>query len=138
ASATVKLGGRAKLWCTSSTPAARACLTLPAAIGWPPTNTSPDCGRISPAATRAKVVLPAPFCPTTAWIRPDSNWRLTSRSAVTVPNDTVTLRHPSAGAWTSIMSRWPCARADSQRGVERNLQRAVENGGLGLLDLRPD
>jgi hypothetical protein len=45
----------------------------------------PPAGVMSPAQARAKLVLPAPFWPQTAWMRRGASESVTSASAVTSP-----------------------------------------------------
>ncbi len=61
ASATVKDGGSAKLWWTSSMPAARGADIADRHLRGRRSTSVPATGWTMPAATRAKVVLPAPF-----------------------------------------------------------------------------
>src|SRR5690242_3943878 len=60
----------------------------------PPSScTEPACGRINPASTLRRVVLPAPFGPKTASVCPGARLKDTSSSATTRPN---ACRSPSA------------------------------------------
>ena len=52
----------------------------------PSTRTAPASGVTSPAVTRAKVDLPAPLCPTSPAISPDSTARSKPSSATVPPN----------------------------------------------------
>src|SRR5260370_38724840 len=63
----------------------------------PATRTDPCCGRISPASTLRRVVLPAPFGPKTARVWPDVRLKDTPSSATTCPPPSPKVcRRPSA------------------------------------------
>src|ERR671911_1900591 len=54
--------------------------------GWPPIRTEPRSGSTNPLAMPRRVDFPEPFSPTTAWISPARQSKLTSVSARTAPN----------------------------------------------------
>ena len=62
----------------------------------------PAAGAISPAQARAKLVLPAPFWPQTAWMRRGASDSVTSASAVKSPKRMV--RPAQARAGLSVVS----------------------------------
>src|SRR5512134_1996609 len=59
---------------------------------------SPESGIWSPASTRIRVDLPAPFSPTNAWISPGHRSKLTRSTATVEPNDFVTSRNERTGS----------------------------------------
>lgn len=130
ASAIVKEGGRAKLWCTSSTPAARAFGTLPVGRRRPFTEICPCSGLTRPAATRAKVVFPAPFCPTTAWIKSGANSIERPAIAVTGPYWTVTPLQLSAGTKDRCIIFQPRQVTSGNRAVWTARFRCIQSSVL--------
>ena len=85
ASATEKPGGSVSRWCTMSSPRARTWETSPGATGRPSSESLPSPVVTRPEQKRASVVLPAPFCPRSAWIFPASKPSETFLSASTAP-----------------------------------------------------
>ena len=69
-SVTVKTGISIKCWCTMPIPPAMASLGEWTLIGLPRTMISPSSGWYSPYRIFIRVVLPAPFSPSRAWISP--------------------------------------------------------------------
>ena len=76
---------RSGSWNTSPTRAASWATVRPAA-STPSTSTRPDVGRSSPFRCRTSVVLPLPFCPTSATRSPGPIRRSTPSSARTSPS----------------------------------------------------
>src|SRR6516165_3435284 len=73
-----------KCWWTMKIPASCASRGERKRRGSPPISTCPSSGRYSPVSTLQRVVLPAPFSPSRAWISPGSTSNAT-RSFATTP-----------------------------------------------------
>src|SRR4051812_44070779 len=82
-SVTVKTGTSMKCWWTIPMPALIASPGSRNDTGLSSSRISPSSGWYSPNRTFMRVVLPAPFSPSRAWISPGSTVRLTSRLAIT-------------------------------------------------------
>src|SRR5580692_1061763 len=98
--ATSRFSVRARSCQTILTPSLAAAAGT-GATGRPPTRMEPETGATSPATARMSVVFPAPFSPASATTSPARTVRLTSLSAVTVLNRTVSEDTVSSGAVTA-------------------------------------
>src|SRR5256885_10107842 len=76
-------------------PSLRASAGEPRRRRRPPISTSPSSGGTNPLAIPSNVDFPDPFSPTSAWISPARQSKLTSRSACTAPNAFDTPRRDS-------------------------------------------
>ena len=74
-SATVNTGTSMKCWCTMPMPAWMASAGEVNRCGFPSSRISPSSGCSRPYSTFIKVLLPAPFSPSSAWIWPCSTVR---------------------------------------------------------------
>src|SRR4029453_14803419 len=132
-SATVRSGANAGSWNTGARPAARAWAGGRNRTTLPATSTPPASGRITPERILTRVLLPAPFAPTSAWTSPGATARSTERRASTDPYRLATPRTRSRCS-ESVMG------ATGRRSLSRALAGEQLVGrvvGVGLdLDLR--
>src|SRR4051794_3818626 len=68
--------------------------------GFPKSSTSPRSARYTPARTFIRLVLPAPFSPSSAWISPRSTSSEAPAIATTSPKRFSILRSATAGGFT--------------------------------------
>src|SRR5262245_59902442 len=84
-SATERSGISESSWKTQAIPAARASDGDAKVIGSPSSSIRPSSGGITPAMILIRVDLPAPFSPSTAWMRPARTVRSAPANACTPP-----------------------------------------------------
>ncbi len=84
-SATLRSGSSDSSWNTLTMPARLAAAGLSSTRGWPESSMVPASGLTTPAITLMSVNLPAPFSPSTAWMRPRPHSRRASSRARTPP-----------------------------------------------------
>jgi hypothetical protein len=84
-SATDRSGISDSSWKMQTTPAACAAAGDAKVTGWPSSRISPSSGATTPDMILIRVDLPAPFSPSTAWMRPASTVRPARCSARTPP-----------------------------------------------------
>ena len=104
-SAMERWGARLSSCCTTAMPSRRASRGASAATAWPSTRISPLSGVSAPDSRLMSVLLPAPFSPSSAWMRPETRSIETSRSTgiaeeclrnVPRSEDRLLRAHPSA------------------------------------------
>src|SRR5215470_4350242 len=96
-SATERSGISDSSWKTQAMPAARASDGAAKAIGSPSSSIRPSSGGMTPAMILIRVDLPAPFSPSTAWIRPARTVRSAPAKACTPPYRFETPRASNSG-----------------------------------------
>ncbi len=95
-SAIVMTGISMKCWCTMPMPSRIASADVRRVTAFPPIRISPSSGRSSPYSWFIRVLLPAPFSPSSAWISPRRRSRSMWSFATSAPNRLVMPRSSSA------------------------------------------